>query len=81
MPIAELAGGMQVLHIAAEGRKPNEYVAVPAVQRLKDEARQERRGMRCRMHRHIHSHDDQQRACGTALVKAATIITQNDGSP
>jgi hypothetical protein len=34
MPIAELAGGMQVLHIAAEERKPNEYVAVLAVQRL-----------------------------------------------
>jgi hypothetical protein len=43
MPIAELAGGMQVLHIAAEERKLNEYVAVPAVQRLKVEARRDRR--------------------------------------
>jgi hypothetical protein len=29
MPIAELAWGMQVLHIAAEERKANEYAAVP----------------------------------------------------
>jgi hypothetical protein len=43
MPIAELAGGMQVLYIAAEERKLNEYVAVPAVQRLKVEAKRDRR--------------------------------------
>jgi hypothetical protein len=47
MPIAELAGGMQVLHIAAEERKPNEYAAVPGVQRLKGEARRDRREEGC----------------------------------
>src|ERR1700679_1309275 len=47
MPIAELAGGMQVLHIAAEERKPNEYVAVSAVQRLEVEARRDRREEGC----------------------------------
>jgi hypothetical protein len=36
---------------------------------------------RCRMHEPPHSHDDQERACGTGWVKAATITLQSESSP